>query len=119
MLYDHTNEECRNDVPAWPQLSWPVGHPNCGRTQNPITELRQLFITSHQEQIKISRFLLAAQQPLTEAVEASLRLTRRLMLVHLWPPLLTVRSSVWFILPVYKTERDMLVNLGFTEQQQC
>ena len=47
---------------------------------NPITELRQLLITSQQEQLKISRSLLEAQQAHTESVEASLRLNRRLML---------------------------------------
>ena len=48
--------------------------------QDPVTELRQLLITSQQEQLKISRSLLAAQQAHTEAVEAALRLNRRLLL---------------------------------------
>ena len=45
--------------------------------QDPITELRQLLITSQQEQLKISRSLLAAQKAHAEAVEASLRLNRK------------------------------------------
>ena len=48
--------------------------------QDPITELRQLLLTSQQEQLKISRSLLTTQQAHTEAVEASLRLNRWLML---------------------------------------
>ena len=48
--------------------------------QDPITELRQLLITSHQQQLNISRSLLAAQKAHAEAVEASLRLNRKLIL---------------------------------------
>ena len=48
--------------------------------QDPITELRQLMLTSQLEQLKVSRSLLAAQQAHAEAVEASLRLNRRLLL---------------------------------------
>ena len=47
---------------------------------DPITELRQLLLTSQQEQLKISRSLLAAQKAHAEAVEASLRLNRKLIL---------------------------------------
>ena len=48
--------------------------------QDPITELRQLLITSHQQQLNTTRSLLEAQQAHTEAVEASLRLNRRLLI---------------------------------------
>ena len=46
-----------------------------------LTELRQILITSQQEQLKISRSLLAAQQAHAEAVEASLRLNRRVLMM--------------------------------------
>ena len=49
--------------------------------QDPITELRQLLITSHQQQLNISRSLLASQKAHTEAVEASLRLNSRMIMV--------------------------------------
>ena len=45
-----------------------------------LAELRQLLLTSQREQLKISRFLLAAQQAHTESVEVSLKLNRRLLL---------------------------------------
>ena len=75
---------------------------------DPISELRQLLISSHQEQLKISRSLLAAQQAHTEAVEASLRLNRRLLpamavllvivgglnLYALWPRDMSVRRVI-------------------------
>ena len=48
--------------------------------QDLITELRQLLVTSQQEQLNISRSLLAAQQAHAEAVEASLSFSRRLVI---------------------------------------
>ena len=45
--------------------------------QDPITELRQLMLTSQLEQLKVSRSLLAAQQAHAEAVQASLSLNRK------------------------------------------
>ena len=47
----------------------------------PITELRLLLITSQQEQLKISRSILVALKAHAEAIEASLRLTRRVTLL--------------------------------------
>ncbi len=76
--------------------------------QDPITELRQFLLTTQQEQLKISRSLLEAQQAHTEAVEASLRLNRSLLLVMavllvivgglnlyaLWPRDMAVRGVI-------------------------
>lgn len=48
--------------------------------QDPITELCQLLVISGQKQLEVSRELLAAQKAQGEAMEASLRLNRRLLL---------------------------------------
>ena len=76
--------------------------------QDPVAELRQLLLTSQLEQLKVFRALLAAQQAHAEAVEASLKLNRKLLiaiavllvivgglnLYALWPHDLGVRRAI-------------------------
>ncbi len=92
--------------------------------QDPITELRQLLLTSQLEQLKVSRSLLAAQQAHAEAVEASLRLNRKLLifiavvlaivgglnLYALWPHDLGVRRAIILEeeIPAVEQEQEIL-----------
>ena len=92
--------------------------------QDPITELRQLMLTSQLEQLKVSRSLLAAQQAHAEATEASLRLNRKLLiaiavllaivgglnLYALWPRDLDVRRAIIIEekIPAVEQEQEIL-----------
>ena len=87
--------------------------------QDPITELRQLLLTSQLEQLKVSRSLLAAQQAHAEAVQASLSLNRKLLiaiavllavvgslnLYALWPRDMAVRSVIITEEPAVEKEK--------------